>query len=225
MTGGQVTVPLVVRTANGGGLGFGAQHSQAVENWAFTVPGLKIVGPVDARRRGRPDGVRDPQRRPGRVLRAQGTVRQQGRRRRPPDHVVPLGEARVAREGSRRHDGRARRHRAARRWPPPTSWPREGISAEVIDLRCLVPLDMRHRARVARTTTPAGRRRGEPLPGRLGRHRRRRSSPTRASSCWTRRCAGWPASACRCRSPTRSRSEVIPTVDKVVGGRQRLAVV
>ncbi len=35
MTGGQVTVPLVVRTANGGGLGFGAQHSQAVENWTL----------------------------------------------------------------------------------------------------------------------------------------------------------------------------------------------
>jgi len=45
MTGGQVTVPLVVRTANGGGLGFGAQHSQAVENWALTVPGLKIAAP------------------------------------------------------------------------------------------------------------------------------------------------------------------------------------
>jgi pyruvate dehydrogenase E1 component beta subunit len=45
MTGGQVTVPLVVRTANGGGLGFGAQHSQAVENWALAVPGLKIVAP------------------------------------------------------------------------------------------------------------------------------------------------------------------------------------
>ena len=46
MTGGQVTVPLVVRTANGGGLGFGAQHSQAVENWALTVPGLKIAAPA-----------------------------------------------------------------------------------------------------------------------------------------------------------------------------------
>src|SRR5438132_7723245 len=45
MTGGQVTVPLVVRTANGGGLGFGAQHSQAVENWALAVPGLKVVAP------------------------------------------------------------------------------------------------------------------------------------------------------------------------------------
>src|SRR5262249_2138064 len=46
MTGGQVTVPLVVRTANGGGLGFGAQHSQALENWALTVPGLKIAAPA-----------------------------------------------------------------------------------------------------------------------------------------------------------------------------------
>src|ERR1700716_1119793 len=45
MTGGQVTVPLVVRTANGGGLGFGAQHSQAVENWTLAVPGLKIAAP------------------------------------------------------------------------------------------------------------------------------------------------------------------------------------
>ena len=43
MAEGQVTVPLVVRTANGGGLGFGAQHSQAVESWALTVPGLKIA--------------------------------------------------------------------------------------------------------------------------------------------------------------------------------------
>lgn len=45
MTGGQVTLPLVIRTANGGGLRFGAQHSQSVENWAMAVPGLKVVAP------------------------------------------------------------------------------------------------------------------------------------------------------------------------------------
>ena len=39
MTNGQVTLPLVIRTANGGGLRFGAQHSQSVENWAMAVPG------------------------------------------------------------------------------------------------------------------------------------------------------------------------------------------
>ena len=56
MTGGQVTVPLVVRTANGGGLGFGAQHSQATENWALTIPGLKIAAPVDPGGCGGDDG-------------------------------------------------------------------------------------------------------------------------------------------------------------------------
>ncbi len=45
MTNGQVSVPLVVRTANGGGVRFGAQHSQSVENWAMAVPGLKVVAP------------------------------------------------------------------------------------------------------------------------------------------------------------------------------------
>src|SRR6059058_4231831 len=45
MTDGQVGLPLVIRTANGGGLRFGAQHSQSVENWAMAVPGLKVVAP------------------------------------------------------------------------------------------------------------------------------------------------------------------------------------
>jgi pyruvate dehydrogenase E1 component beta subunit len=45
MTNGQVTLPLVIRTANGAGSRFGAQHSQSVENWAMAVPGLKVVAP------------------------------------------------------------------------------------------------------------------------------------------------------------------------------------
>ncbi|MGH9245250.1 MAG: alpha-ketoacid dehydrogenase subunit beta [Acidimicrobiales bacterium] len=45
MTGGQVSLPLVIRTGNGGGMRFGAQHSQSVENWAMAVPGLKVVAP------------------------------------------------------------------------------------------------------------------------------------------------------------------------------------
>jgi pyruvate dehydrogenase E1 component beta subunit len=48
MTGGQVTLPLVIRSANGGGLRFGAQHSQSVENWAMAIPGLKVVAPSTA---------------------------------------------------------------------------------------------------------------------------------------------------------------------------------
>ena len=45
MTDGQISVPLVVRTANGGGSRFGAQHSQSVENWAMAIPGIKVVAP------------------------------------------------------------------------------------------------------------------------------------------------------------------------------------
>src|SRR5829696_10425800 len=45
MTNGQIGCPLVVRTGNGAGSRFGAQHSQSVENWAMMIPGLKVVAP------------------------------------------------------------------------------------------------------------------------------------------------------------------------------------
>ena len=45
MTNGQVTLPLVIKTGNGGGLRFGAQHSQSIENWAMAIPGIKVVTP------------------------------------------------------------------------------------------------------------------------------------------------------------------------------------
>jgi len=49
MTNGQVSCPLVVRTGNGAGARFGAQHSQSVENWAMMIPGLKVVAPSTPR--------------------------------------------------------------------------------------------------------------------------------------------------------------------------------
>lgn len=45
MTNGQVKCPLVIRTGNGAGVRFGAQHSQSVENWTMMIPGLKVVAP------------------------------------------------------------------------------------------------------------------------------------------------------------------------------------
>src|SRR5258706_829329 len=45
ISNGQLKCPLVVRTANGAGSRFGAQHSQSVENWAMMIPGLKVVAP------------------------------------------------------------------------------------------------------------------------------------------------------------------------------------
>src|SRR4051794_31883842 len=98
MTGGQVTVPLVIRTANGGGLGFGAQHSQAVENWAFAVPGLKIVAPsTPADVVGlMASAVRSDD--PVVFFEHKGLFASKGEGP-PPDHVVPLGEAAVRRSG------------------------------------------------------------------------------------------------------------------------------
>ena len=46
MSDGQISLPLVVRTGNGAGSKFGAQHSQSLENWSMAVPGLKVVAPV-----------------------------------------------------------------------------------------------------------------------------------------------------------------------------------
>jgi len=47
MFGGQSSVPLVMRTPHGGGLGAGPQHSQCLEAWFAHVPGLKVVCPSD----------------------------------------------------------------------------------------------------------------------------------------------------------------------------------
>src|SRR5207244_4406787 len=49
MSNGQLKCPLVVRTGNGAGSRFGAQHSQSVENWAMMIPGLKVVAPSNPR--------------------------------------------------------------------------------------------------------------------------------------------------------------------------------
>jgi pyruvate/2-oxoglutarate/acetoin dehydrogenase E1 component len=141
MTGGQVTVPLVVRTANGGGLGFGAQHSQAVENWALAVPGLKIAAPsTPADMVGlMAAAIRSDD--PVLVFEHKQLFASKGE---PPpgDHLLPLGVAEVRRQGddvtlvalaSTVPTALAAAERLAG----------DGIGCEVIDLRCLVPLDAR----------------------------------------------------------------------------------
>ena len=50
MTNGQFSFPLVIRTANGAGSRFGAQHSQSVENWAMMIPGIKVIAPATLER-------------------------------------------------------------------------------------------------------------------------------------------------------------------------------
>jgi pyruvate/2-oxoglutarate/acetoin dehydrogenase E1 component len=46
MSGGKISIPLVIRTQQGGGRGNGAQHSQSFESWLAQVPGLIIVAPA-----------------------------------------------------------------------------------------------------------------------------------------------------------------------------------
>jgi len=140
MTGGQVSLPLTVRMANGAGTGFGAQHSHAAENWFLNVPGLKIAvpaTPADAYRLLRA-AVRDPD--PVLYFEHKGLFGLKGD---VPDDPEPLalGRAAIARPG---RDvtvvaAQAMRHRAleaAERLAV------EGIEAEVIDPRTLVPFDL-----------------------------------------------------------------------------------
>ncbi|MGD0245817.1 MAG: alpha-ketoacid dehydrogenase subunit beta [Streptosporangiaceae bacterium] len=140
MTGGQVTVPLVVRTANGGGLGFGAQHSQAVENWALTVPGLKIAAPsTPADVVGMmAAAIRSDD--PVVFFEHKGLFASKGAPA-PLDYVVELGRAAVTRAGSD-----VTLVALASTVPLALAAAEQvsvsGISAEVIDLRSLIPLDM-----------------------------------------------------------------------------------
>ena len=61
MSGGQLTVPMVLRTQGGAGQRGAAQHSQSLESWLTHVPGLKVVMPSRAcRRRGPARRARSP---------------------------------------------------------------------------------------------------------------------------------------------------------------------
>jgi pyruvate dehydrogenase E1 component beta subunit len=142
MTGGQVILPLVLRGANGfASMGFGSQHGQSCENWAMTVPGLKIVSPsTPAEMAGLlAASIRDND--PVLVFEHKGLY---GTKADVPDGeaFLPLGVANVVREGSDvtlvglsiavGHCLKAADELA-----------HQGVSAEVIDLRSLVPLDAR----------------------------------------------------------------------------------
>lgn len=140
MTDGQVSIPLVIRTANGGGVRFGAQHSQSLENWAMAVPGLKVVAPSSpADVKGLlAAAVRDPD--PVIFFEHKALYAVKGE---VPDgeHVTSLGEAKVLRSGNDTTIVALaamvpRAIAAADRLQS-----EHGISATVIDLRSLVPLD------------------------------------------------------------------------------------
>ncbi|MGQ0849321.1 MAG: alpha-ketoacid dehydrogenase subunit beta [Actinomycetota bacterium] len=141
MTDGQVSFPIVIRTANGGGVRFGAQHSQSVENWAMMIPGLKVVAPsnpVDVVGL-MAASVRDPDP----VIFFEHKSLMATKAEVPDGEIVDhLGRARVVRRGSDVTIAALalmvpRALEAAERLAA------DGLSAEVIDVLSLVPLDTR----------------------------------------------------------------------------------
>ena len=139
MFGGQVSVPMVLRTASGGGTGAAAQHSQSLEAMLCHVPGLKVVVPstpsdakgllISSIRDNNPVIFLEQKL----LYRTKGMV-EEG------EYIIPLGKGEIKREGKdctivsygrMLHTSFAGADILAR----------EGIEAEVIDLRTLLPLD------------------------------------------------------------------------------------
>ena len=220
MTDGQVALPLVIRTANGAGLRFGAQHSQSVENWAMAIPGLKVVVPSNPA-----DmigllaaAIRDPD--PVIVCEHKALFAVKGE---VPDgeHVTPLGEAAIVRSGGdvtivalaamvpravEAADAAGRRARDRRRGDrPPDPGParRPGDPA------------------LGREDEPAVHGRGEPAASAAGERRSCPSSPTRASTASTHRSSGSRRRTSRCPRRRSLEDLAIPTVERIVATVKR----
>ena len=140
MTDGQCSFPLVLRSANGGGSRFGAQHSQSVENWAMAIPGLKVVAPsTPADIKGLlAASIRDPD--PVMFFEQKSLYAMKGE---VPDgeHVEPLGVARIVRAGDDVTIAALAAMAPRALKAAETLASEHGVSAEVIDIRSLVPLD------------------------------------------------------------------------------------
>src|SRR5918912_2069322 len=139
MFGGQKSVPMVIRTPGGGGQQLSATHSQNIEVWYAHTPGLKVVAPAtpaDARGLLK-TSIRDDD--PVMFIENLALYNTKGEVPEG-DYTEPIGEARVAKEGT---DitlvAYSRMAVVALDVAPRIE--EEGIQAEVIDLRSLRPLD------------------------------------------------------------------------------------
>jgi pyruvate dehydrogenase E1 component beta subunit len=140
MTGGQVSVPVTVRLANGAGAGFASQHSQTVENWFLNCPGVKIAvpgSPADAYALLRA-AVSDDD--PVLYFEHKAMLNMKGELDADAE-PVRLGEALTVREGSdvtvvATQLMRARAEAAA------AALADEGVEVELVDPRTIVPLDL-----------------------------------------------------------------------------------
>lgn len=152
MFGGKASVPMVIRTPAGSGTGAAAQHCQSLEAWFVHTPGIKVVAPatpydakgllVSAIRDNNPVLFMEHKL----LYRAKGPVPEE-------TYTIPLGQARVSREG-RDLTILAYSIMAPRALEAAEQLAGEGIEAEVVDLRCLKPLD---RESIVRSVSKTGR--------------------------------------------------------------------
>jgi pyruvate dehydrogenase E1 component beta subunit len=141
MFGGEAGCPLVIRTPGGGGSQLTAQHSQSFDAWYAHVPGLKVLAPAtpaDAKGLLKA-AIRDDD--PVMFLESFPLYNIKGEVSDDADEVAPIGRARIAREGEdltivAHSFAVVRALRVADRLAE-----EDDVSAEVIDLRSLRPLD------------------------------------------------------------------------------------
>jgi pyruvate dehydrogenase E1 component beta subunit len=140
MSGGQFSVPVVIRMASGGGLALAAQHSHSLEGWYAHIPGLKVACPSNAY-----DAkglLRTALKDENPVIFIEHTALYGARGEVPEEeYYVPFGQAKVRREGTDvtliGYSGSIPQIDKAAELLA-----QEDISAEVIDLRTLRPLDL-----------------------------------------------------------------------------------
>ncbi len=139
MSGGQFSCPIVFRGPNGSAGQLGAQHSQAFENWYANVPGLKVISvsnPYDAKGLLK-SAIRDED--PVVFMESEVMYGDEGEVPEE-EYLIPIGKAKIAREGT---DVTLVSFNKMMKVAlgAAEELAKEGISAEVIDLRTIRPLD------------------------------------------------------------------------------------
>lgn len=140
MAGGQLGCPIVFRGPNGAAARVGAQHSQCYASWYGHIPGLKVVSPwsaADAKGLMKA-AIRDPN--PVLILENEIMYGQSFEVPTDPDYVVPIGRAKIEREGTD-VTITAFSIMVGKALEAADKLAEQGISAEVINLRTIRPLD------------------------------------------------------------------------------------
>ncbi|HAJ95601.1 MAG TPA: pyruvate dehydrogenase, partial [Actinobacteria bacterium] len=139
MSGGQISIPMVLRTTIGGGKGYAGQHSQSLEALVTHIPGLKVVAPASAYdfkgllksaiRDDNPVIFFEQQL----IYNSLGVVPGE-------EYLVPIGKAKVLKEG-KDITIVCWSYMVEQSLKAAKTLEAEGISAEVVDIRTLIPLD------------------------------------------------------------------------------------